>query len=152
MIFLSLWLALALPSAMADVGGDPSIDGSRSQFLEGLLKLRDPFKMPDVIGNSSKNPGEQLERYSLDTLKVIGILTGPDRWRALVAAPDGRTFSVGQGYKIGQEGGVIRKIYEDRVVVQEKATNLAGKIEWLEIDLPLVSESSGSGSNSIGHE
>ena len=125
------------------------IDDSPFPRLEELSKLRDPFKIPDSIEGVPGKLGDGLERYGLDSLKVVGILTGPERLRALIATPDGKTFSAGERAKIGQSGGVIKKIYEDRVVVQQKSKDVVGKIVWDEIELPLLAESSASPSDGM---
>ncbi len=108
--------------------------------METLSIARDPFRSPEFKGGVASESAEDLEQYSLDVLKVIGILTGADHLRALIATPDGRTFSVGRGSRIGAVGGVVKQIYDDRVVIQEKAKNLAGKVESRLTDLPLIPE------------
>lgn len=111
-----------------------------SQFLESVLQSRDPFKAPDLSSDSGRGATEPLERYSLDTLRLIGILTGPDHYRALIAAPDGKTFTIGQGTKVGQSGGVVQGIGEDRIVVTETVTDLAGKMEVVRSEMMLEAE------------
>jgi len=141
--FMSAW-ASSVPETQG-----PLVDDSPFRRLEELSKLRDPFKVPESIQAPTGKLGEGLERYALDSLKVVGILTGPERLRALISAPDGKTFSAGERTKIGQSGGVIRKIYDDRVVVQQKSTDVVGKLVWDQIELPLLSESSASTSDVI---
>jgi len=108
--------------------------------MEKLSKIRDPFKAPKLVTEDLKNKSDSLEHYPLVSLKVVGILTGPDRFRALIAAPDGKTFSVGERTKIGQSSGVIRKILDDKIVVQEKSIDLVGKTVFEDTELPLIAE------------
>jgi Tfp pilus assembly protein PilP len=105
--------------------------------VDELMLLRDPFKMPQ-IQQVHYEGGSDLERFEARSFKVIGILTGPERLRALLLSPEGRTYAVGERTKIGQLGGSVRKIYEDRVLIQEKSVGMFGKAEVVDIELSLA--------------
>jgi Tfp pilus assembly protein PilP len=94
--------------------------------MEEVLKLRDPFKRPDV--ELSKGPPKtELEYYSLDSFKMMAVLTGPNKKRAILQASDGRSFIVQSGQKIGRRNGVIQQIDEEVVRVRERIINVLGK-------------------------
>ncbi len=129
MIFWSLLLLLA---TSLPVLAEPKI--------EDYFSTRDPFKMPPTDQRTPKFISE-LEKFPTESYRVIGIMTGPSRYRALIQAPDGKTVSVGESNKIGMNKGFVLKIYRDRVLVIEKTTNILGKVENNSIELPLISES-----------
>jgi Tfp pilus assembly protein PilP len=112
-------------------------------FNDNILKMRDPFKRPDVE-TAKAIAREELENYGLDSLKLVGVMTGP-RLRALLLANDGKTFVVRTGKKIGQRGGVVLKITPEKIVVREKIANVLGKTENLDSELVLQSEKGGGG-------
>jgi hypothetical protein len=111
--------------------------------LPDLRQLRDPFHRVKMEGieNRRKTP---LESFPLETLKVVGILTGPSRTRALVKLPEKvknqDVFVVGEGMRIGQDGAVIQKINADGLVVSGSRLNVIGERELLTTDMPLIPE------------
>ena len=95
--------------------------------------LRDPF-VPmektsenggfDATGGSGIRPDmerrkEELEAYSLDSLRMVGTLTNPKGLWALVKAVDGTIHRVQVGHHIGQNYGKIIRIREDKIEVME---------------------------------
>jgi len=95
--------------------------------------LRDPF-VPmektnengsyDATGGSGIRPDmerrkEELEAYSLDTLRMVGTLTNQKGLWALIKAADGTIHRVQVGHHIGQNYGKIIRIREDKIEVME---------------------------------
>ncbi len=95
--------------------------------------LRDPF-VPmektnengggDATGGSGIRPDmerrkEELEAYSLDSLRMVGTLTNQKGLWALVKAVDGTIHRVQVGHHIGQNYGKIIRIREDKIEVME---------------------------------
>jgi Tfp pilus assembly protein PilP len=96
--------------------------------LNDFMKLRDPFKMPAKVAPQG-TPKSELELIPIESFKVIGVTTGPDRAKAMLQAQDGRTFFVTEKTKIGLSGGVIEKISSRSVQVKEKKMNAVGQEE-----------------------
>jgi len=103
---------------------------------EGMLKLRDPFKRPD-IEIAKIEPKSELERYSVDSYKMVAVLTGPNKMRAMLQDPAGATHLVSENMKIGLRRGVIKKITTDTVFVREKVINVLGQEENLDLEIKL---------------
>ncbi len=145
----SFLLFASLTRVLADLqpvqkSSEPLVEDSLSRFLQEIVTLRDPFRVPESrrVSQEQERVLQPIEQYPLDRFKVVGILTGPDRLRALVAAPDGKTFPVGERSRIGRAGGVVQKILEDRVVVKQKTIDPSGVVKWEQVDLPFASEQS----------
>ncbi|MFZ9595950.1 MAG: pilus assembly protein PilP, partial [Bdellovibrionia bacterium] len=95
---------------------------------EQIIHLRDPFRMPEAVVPRVLVESD-LEKYSLGDLKLLAVLTGPSRIRAILKTPDGKTVIAGPEDRIGKNGGKIFKIKSDGIVVREKILNVYGKKE-----------------------
>lgn len=95
--------------------------------------LRDPFRPVekssedaniDVAGVAGIKPDterrkEELEAYSLDTLRMVGTLTNQKGLWGLVKAKDGTIHRVQVGNHMGQNYGKIIRILEDKIELME---------------------------------
>lgn len=83
---------------------------------------RDPFK--SIIVSSEKQALVEnlppLQRKELSELKVIGIVWGGFGYGAVVQTPDGKGYPVRRGTRMGLNNGVISRITNKEIVVQEK--------------------------------
>lgn len=108
--------------------------------VEEILKRRDPFAKPDLMARRRKNGAlmSELEQIPVQDFKMVGVVTGPNRLKAMILAPNGKTYFVSEHDRIGVNKGVIKKITPDAIIVREKILNLLGKEEDIltEIALP----------------
>ncbi len=95
--------------------------------------LRDPFRPVeksseesniDLAGVSGIKPDterrkEELEAYSLDSLRMVGTLTNQKGLWGLVKAKDGTIHRVQVGNHMGQNYGKIIRITEDKIELME---------------------------------
>lgn len=93
---------------------------------------RDPFK-PLVekvrpAGPTRTTPLEPLEKFTLGQLKVKAVLLGFKVPRAMILAPDGKSYIVVPGTKIGKNRGVVQGINPDAVLVKETYYDFSGDI------------------------
>ena len=102
-------------------------------FIFNPEGLRDPFRpvekrleedLMDVATGSGIHPDtmrrkEELETYSLDTLRMVGTLTMSKGLWALIKASDGTIHRVKKGNYMGQNYGEIIRILDDRVELME---------------------------------
>lgn len=116
-----------------------AIKKDATPFGDDLLKLRDPFRMPTIEALKETLKSE-LERYPVESFKLVGVLTGPERYKALVLAPDGKTYFVSENAKIGVRGGTVKQILADLVKVKEKFVNVVGQEETVEIEIRLSAD------------
>lgn len=107
-----------------------------------FLTMRDPFKMPEIPLDQIVHKTE-LETYPLESLKLVGVLTGPDRIKAMLQTADGKSYFVTEKMKLGLRGGVIFKITPEKIQVREKMSNILGQIETVDSEILLPSDSKG---------
>lgn len=118
--------------------------------IDNVMSRRDPFEKhtPEIFKNAGKveekpsenNVGEdtpELLRFSASNYTVLAVLLGDVYPRAIVKTPKGNTFIVKEAEKIGNRDGVIGKIDDAGVIVEEKIKNQYDKFSKIEIKLPL---------------
>jgi len=122
---------LPLPSMAVTVPAqaDPAKDSSVEAILnEDLIRgLRDPFQPPAGLMRKKKVQLTELEMFQLKDFKLNGVITGPKKMRAMVTAPNNKTFFVKVGDRIGAREGKITHILNDSIRIQEVALNDKGK-------------------------
>ncbi len=122
----------ATPAKTAEAPTQAAPNGLNTEPLsiEDSLTLRDPFKKPAKFADPGSDMSiPELERYALDQIKIVGIVTGPKKAKALITTPSNKMFIVQENDKIGVYKGVIRKIKEKSILVREKIVNLVGQEE-----------------------
>ena len=89
---------------------------------------RDPFKSL-LLGIKEKRTAglTPLQQRSLGELRVIGIVWGPKTYMAMIETPDGKGYVVKKGTLVGPEGGVVKQVTEDSVIIEEMHTDFYGK-------------------------
>ena len=106
-------------------------------FTYNAFDLPDPFKprklstgggggmQPDL-----NRPKEPLEAYSLETLKMVGMLSKQGVIHAVIKTPDNTIYHVKKGNYAGQNFGVITQISDGEVGLREIVQDSAG--DWSE--------------------
>jgi type IV pilus assembly protein PilP len=119
-------------------------------FRYDAVQRRDPFIMdretaaivpvpPDIGGMApdSNRPRENLERFSLDSLLMQGILQQDGAiWGLVLAKEDKTLHRVAVGNYLGQHHGRIIRIAEQRIDLIELIQDSAG--HWLEREASLA--------------
>lgn len=103
---------------------------------------RDPFVMAGQVSDTSPsvstsgiapNPlrrKEELERFALDALKMVGTLEQDDARWGLVRTADGTLYRVRVGNYVGTNNGQITRITDDGIELTEIVSD--GTNEWRE--------------------
>jgi type IV pilus assembly protein PilP len=92
---------------------------------------RDPFvplsriKRPLVV---SQEPATPLQSYDLSQFRLIGVIVGKGDSKAMVVAPDGKSYVLYKGVKIGKNSGVVTEITSDTILIEEKYYDFSGNI------------------------
>jgi type IV pilus assembly protein PilP len=106
-------------------------------FTYNAFDLPDPFKprklstgggggmQPDL-----NRPKEPLEGYSLETLKMVGMLSRQGVIHAVIKTPDNAIYHVRKGNYAGQNFGLITLISDGEVGLREIVQDSAG--DWSE--------------------
>jgi Tfp pilus assembly protein PilP len=110
--------------------------GGRRDPFESLVKETPPLVQPGPVIEPARVRGP-LERFDLSSLTLSGIVWGGLGRRAIIRAPDGKGYFVTVGMYMGQNGGQIVAIEDDRVVITEKHRDVKGKIFEKTLTIPL---------------
>ncbi len=103
-------------------------DNKDSVYSYRAQGRRDPFKSLLYGIREKKKAGlTPLQQRSLSELRVIGIVWGPHGYIAMIETPDGKGFVVKEGTLIGPEGGTVKKITNDSVIIDETYIDYYGK-------------------------
>lgn len=121
--------------------------GSQGRFYTRQGKV-DPFRpflrVPEAQVSESdveklhiRPPQTPLERYDLSQLKLTAILHAPGKIRALIQEASGKGYIVSEGTYMGNKGGQVSKILNDRIVVEEKYLDVLGNVAAKDIELKI---------------
>ena len=106
-------------------------------FSYSAFDLPDPFKprklstgggggmQPDLT-----RPKEPLEAFSLETLKMVGVLSQKGVIQAVIKTPDNAVYHVKKGNYMGQNFGLVTQISDSEVTLREIVQDSAG--DWSE--------------------
>ena len=105
---------------------------------------RDPF-VPLIVKADAK-PAKGLtpmESYEVAEFKLIAILWDNSKYYAVITLPDGKSYTVREGTKLGLHGGKIYKITKDSVIIREQARDYRGVLAPKDTVLKLRREEEG---------
>jgi Tfp pilus assembly protein PilP len=113
----------------------PSVPGSRAT-------IRDPFRPfhLEVHGTEAREPKTPLERYDLGSLTLVAVIWNVSDPKAMVEDDSGLGYTIGIGTPIGRNGGIVRRIEPDRVIVEEEFVDFYGEKKKKEVVLKLKTE------------
>lgn len=112
-------------------------------FSYNAFDLPDPFKprklstggggglQPDL-----NRPKEPLEAFSLETLKMVGVLSQNGVINAVIKTPDNAIYHIKKGNYVGQNFGLVTQITDGEVTLREVVQDSAG--DWSERTSTLV--------------
>ena len=100
---------------------------------------RDPFapivsKQEKKASLSDRPP---LERYNISEFKLSAIMWGGFGYNAMLEGPDGKGYFIRVGTILGPNRGVVKKITQNMIVIEEKFKNAMGETERKEIQVQL---------------
>ena len=108
---------------------------------------RDPFRSliqtVEEAATTADNPSKErspVEKYNISQLKLIAVVSAGSEAFALVVLPDGKSYTIREGMKVGLHGGVVKEIRSDQVIVDVDYEDHKGKIKTEEVFLKLRQE------------
>ena len=113
-----------------------SAEGGVRATIQDFAGFRDPFKSPE-LQTTAAGAVSPLEKYILTEYKLTGVMTGPRRMRAMIQAPDGKSHFVSEGMKLGNRGGIIKRITTKSVIVTERSVNALGEEEFTRSEISI---------------
>jgi type IV pilus assembly protein PilP len=131
--------AVAKPpvQAVAPPAQEATQPAEELKYVYDAQGRRDPF-VPITgkrVASFSDNP---LESFDLLQFQLKGLIIGMGEPKAVVIAPDGKSYILKKGLRIGKSKGVIRDINRERILVEERYQDLSGtaRIIIQEIKVP----------------
>jgi len=104
-------------------------------FTYDAFDLPDPFKPRKLTSGGGggiqpdlNRPKEPLEAFSLETLKMVGMMSKKGTIHAVVKTPDNAVYHVRKGNYVGQNFGLITQISETELTLREIIQDSAG--DW----------------------
>jgi len=116
-------------------------------FVYNPIGKRDPFRTFLTKENEDADGPARtdLQKYDIDQYKLVGIVWGNERPRALVQDPTGEGFVMEIGTYIGKNWGKVTQIQSDVVVVTEEYEAMDGRLIVNPIHLKLPSNEAEGG-------
>lgn len=120
--------AIQKSSEPASVDGTGVTVDGRSGYNYIPAGRRDPFRSL-ILGLKEKKVAglTPLQLRSLGELKVIGIMWEGKSYVAMIETPDSKGYLVREGVLVGPDGGVVRKITAESVIIDEVFTDFNGR-------------------------
>jgi type IV pilus assembly protein PilP len=131
------------PAKASDVAGVVAPE-QEQRYVYNPSGRRDPFQPLLLLTRQPKGaeindePLTPLQTYEIGQFRLIGIIVGKGESRALVVAPDGKSYILQRDIKIGRNGGKVTEVQREMVLVEERFEDFAGDTKTViqEIRLP----------------
>lgn len=105
--------------------------------------MRDPFRpmtlQTRVVSRRRANLSP-LERFELSQLKLVGIVWDIKEPRAMVEDSRGLGYTIKVGTAIGNNGGKVKAIQRNQIVIEETLVDVAGAQKTRNVSLKLPEE------------
>ncbi|PLY03588.1 MAG: hypothetical protein C0623_00800 [Desulfuromonas sp.] len=118
-----------------EVAKVPVVEAPKAEekYIYNPIGKRDPFENPlqviDEVAPGSGEPLTPLQKFDLGQLRLIGVIIGKGEPRGMVIAPDGKSFILTVGTKVGKNDGTVVDITTDAIIVKEKYYDFTGEIK-----------------------
>lgn len=123
-------------SVMADISNLP-------RFKYNALGRRDPFvsfvKPADEVSKSLP----PLQQVTLSSLKWVGVAWSGSGYTAMIQAPNGKSYPVKKGTKMGTNEGRIKDIGPREIIVEEPYLNIFGRSDLKQTVIKLYTKKEG---------
>jgi type IV pilus assembly protein PilP len=140
------WLAAAeapgaQPAPRPTLGAAPAGSASAPSIVP-TPGPRDPFRPFNLALRPKpvETPRTPLEQYDVGALKLVAVIYDTQTPKAMVEDDTGLGYTIGVGTKIGNQGGVVKTIEPERIVVEEEFIDFYGEKKKSEIVLRLKPE------------
>ncbi len=142
----------ATVTATPTVAAVPAAERSTPQdaYSYNPVGKPDPFRDPRDSDCCAPPPPTDcsgpLCGYELEQLKLSGIISGLANPVAVIESPQGKSYRVYRGSKVGRNGGVVKQVRRDSLVVAEVMRDGQGRsfehetVIRMQPDLPMTLE------------
>ncbi|MBZ0157246.1 MAG: pilus assembly protein PilP [Alphaproteobacteria bacterium] len=137
--------APAAPGAMAKANPEEGkTQGLTGPYDYNAKGRRDPFT-PLIKKTEQENKRilTPIERYTTDEVKLVAVLWTGKGYYAVVTLPDGKSYTLREGTKLGPHGGKVLRISRDSMVIREQIKDYRGTVSPKDTTLKLRREEEG---------
>lgn len=132
------------PPAGDMITGADKIKTNEVAYEYNIRGRRDPFSPLIVKPEADKKKGyTPMENYEVAEFKLIAILWNKTGYYAVITLPDGKSYTIREGTKLGLHDGSVHKITASSVIIREKIRDTWGKISPKDTILKLRREDEG---------
>lgn len=125
--------------AVSGIADDKTISEPKG-FVYNPMGKRDPFQTLMEMSKSKELSSQEetpLQKYALNQLRIIGVVWGKGEPQAMVVAPDGKSFILKKGVKVGKNDGIVIDITKEDVLVEERIFDFSGTSRSINQKIPL---------------
>jgi type IV pilus assembly protein PilP len=104
---------------------------------------RDPFMSLIVVAKEKphrRKGATPIENFDVDEIKLTAIIWDNHQYYALIALPDGKSYTIRKGMALGLYGGKVADITKDSVLIREQVRDYKGQLHTKETRLKLRKE------------
>ena len=101
--------------------------GKPDPFVPLITEIRPKRKTTDK--KIIDGPLTPLQKYKIEELQLVAIIKSGDKLSALFEDMDEFGYIVNENTLIGSNGGVVKKITPDKVIIEEEIYNSSGELE-----------------------
>ena len=133
----------ARPTAPTPVQQAPEPVEDYHYDVQGLRDPLDPLVKevpPETLRLKQQAPDRPLgplERFDISALKLVGIVWGELGRKALIKAPDGKSYFATRDTYMGKYSGKVIAIENDHLVIEEQYRNAEDKVVPKTLTIPL---------------
>jgi Tfp pilus assembly protein PilP len=125
-LLLFLLVAVWAKAQENNSAGQGAVSESTGFSFNPLSIKRDPFFPPVVQDNESLS---ELQRFDVNQMNLVAILTGMGKPQAMIVLPNGRTETVSVGEPIGRRKGVVAEITPTKVKIKEAFRDYQNRVK-----------------------
>lgn len=126
------------PTGKVDPFRSVILGKKEKEKLEEERKKIEDVKEEERFKKELENvPMTPLQEFDVSSIKVVAIMWGDMGKYALVEAPDGKGYTIKRGTYIGKGRGIVKKISDEMLTIEEKYIDVDKKIKTRIVELKL---------------
>lgn len=118
---------------VAEAADDPSLDA----YTYSPVGKRDPFRSMFEIDPPKPERLTALQKWNLDELKLIAVVTGTPAPYAMIEDPNGKGHVVRRGSYVGRNFGRVAGIEPNAVMIREEYRSYTGARVFNDVTLTI---------------
>lgn len=118
---------------------EEEVEASEVAYAYSPIGKRDPFRsiFEDLQEKQSDEKKTELQKFDIDQLKPVAVVTGRAAPYAMVEDPTGKGHTLTRGTLIGKNWGRVSAINKDCIIIKEEYRDYTGRRVANEISMCL---------------